>query len=460
MRPNQTAPAPRTKILVVDDQPANLLSVRAILEPLGQEIIEARCGEEALRHLLAHDVAAILLDIQLPGLDGFEVARLIRGRENERHTPIIFLTAFEEHRVSIAEAYGLGAIDYLTKPIVPTVLTAKVSFFVELHQKAELLKQLSVEERERGRESESRRAAILETSPDCIISIDHDSRIVEFNPAAEATFGYRKADVLGASMPELIMPPRYHDVHFHGVARYLATGYGPLLGTRIEIAALRADGSEFPAELSIVSHGGCPMTQFTAYIRDITARKQAEEELHAAMRREQERAEQLREADRRKDEFLAMLAHELRNPLAAVASSLQISRTPGIDGEALRWSQGVMERQISQLTRLIDDLLDVSRITRGKITLRKEIVSLEELLGRAADAARAADRILGRRRVVDRRGPGEDRADFRQLADQCRSLHARGRAHRRPRHPGRRRRGREGDGRRYRNLRRVAAATV
>jgi PAS domain S-box-containing protein len=388
MRPFQIASAPRAKILVVDDQPANLLSMRAILEPLDQEIIEARSGEEALRQLLSNDVSVILLDIQMPGLDGFEVARLVRGREKERHTPIIFLTAFEDHRFSIAEAYSLGAIDYLMKPIVPTVLVAKVSFFVELYQKAELLKQLSAEEREKGRESEARRAAMLETALDSIISIDHESRIVEFNPAAEAMFGYRKSDVLGALMPELIMPPRYHNVHYCGVARFLETGYGPLLGSHMEISALRADGVEFPIELSIVPHGSGPAPLFTAYVRDITARKKSEEDLRGAIRREQERAEQLREADKRKDEFLAMLAHELRNPLAAVANSLQIARTPGIDGEALRWSQEVMERQVSQLTRLIDDLLDVSRFTRGKITLKREVVSLEELVGRAADAAR------------------------------------------------------------------------
>jgi PAS domain S-box-containing protein len=389
MRPFQIAPAPRTKILVVDDRPANLLSVRAVLEPLDQEIIEASSGDEALRQLLAHDVSVILLDIQMPDLDGFEVARLIRGREKERYTPIIFLTAFEDHRFSIPEAYSLGAIDYLVKPIVPAILVAKVSFFVELYQKAELLKRLGVEEREKSRESESRRAAILETALDCIISIDHESRVIEFNPAAEATFGYQKADALGASMPELIMPSRYRDAHYRGLARYLATGEGPLLGQRIEITASRADGSEFPVELSIVPHGSRPKPLFTAYLRDITERKQSEADLRAAILREQERAQQLREADQRKDEFLAMLAHELRNPLAAVANSLQISRTPGIDGQALRWSQDVMERQVAQLTRLIDDLLDVSRITRGKITLRKEVVALEPLIRRAADAARS-----------------------------------------------------------------------
>jgi PAS domain S-box-containing protein len=388
MPPFDIATEPRTKILVVDDQPANLLSVRAILEPLNQEIIEASSGQEALRQLLTHNVAVVLLDIQMPELDGFEVARLIRGREKERYTPIIFLTAFEDHRFTIPEAYSLGAVDYLTKPIVPTVLLAKVAFFIELYQKAELLKQLGYEEREKGQESEARKAAILETAMDCIISIDDESRIVEFNPAAETTFGYRKTDILGKRMPELIMPLRYREDHDRGLKRYLETGEGPLLGKRIEVTALRADGSEFPIELSIVPHGSRSKPLFTAYLRDITERKLADEQLRTAMLREQERAEQLREADRRKDEFLAMLAHELRNPLAAVSNSLQISRTPGIDNDVLFWAQDVMDRQVAQLTRLIDDLLDVSRITRGKIKLRKEVLSLEELIERAVDAAR------------------------------------------------------------------------
>jgi PAS domain S-box-containing protein len=379
---------PLTKILVVDDREANILSLRAVLEPLDQDIIEARSGTEALRQLLAHDVSVILLDIQMPDLDGFEVARLIRGREKDRHTPIIFLTAFEDHRFTIPEAYSLGAIDYLVKPIVPTILLAKVAFFVELFQKAELLKQLGYKEKAKGEESESRRAAILETALDCIISIDHESRIIEFNPAAESTFGYRKGEVLGQPMTEVIMPARFREAHNRGLAHYLKTREGPLLGKRIEISALRADGSEFPIELSIVPHGSESKPFFTAYLRDITERKEAEEQIRSAMLREQERSDQLREADRRKDEFLAMLAHELRNPLAAVANSLLISRTSGISEQDRNWAQDVMERQIGQLTRLIDDLLDVSRITRGKIKLRKEVLPLEQLIERAVDAIR------------------------------------------------------------------------
>jgi PAS domain S-box-containing protein len=379
---------PRTKILVVDDKAGNLLSMRAILEPLEQEILEARSGDDALRQLLKHDVSVVLLDIQMPGLDGFEVARLIRGREKDRHTPIIFLTAFEDHRFSVQEAYALGAVDYLVKPIVPAILLAKVAFFVELYQKAELLRQLGFEEREKSRESEARKAAILETALDCIITIDHEGRVVEFNPAAESTFGYSQLESLGRRMAELIVPERLRSAYYKGLERYLRTGEGSLLGQRLESIAMRRDGAEFPVELSIVPHGSGAKPLFTAHLRDITQRKQAEEQLRAAITREQDRAEQLREADRRKDEFLAMLAHELRNPLAAVANSLSIARTPGIDGQVLHWSQEVMERQIVQLKRLIDDLLDVSRITRGKITLRKEILPLELLIERAVDAIR------------------------------------------------------------------------
>ena len=470
MRPSQIASAPRTKILVVDDQPANLLSVRAVLEPLDQEIIEARSGDEALRQLLAHDVSVILLDIQMPGLDGFEVARLIRGREKERYTPIIFLTAFEDHRFSIPEAYSLGAVDYLVKPIVPAVLVAKVSFFVELYQKAELLKRLGCEEREKGRESESRRAAILETALDCIISIDHESRIVEFNPAAEATFGYRKAEVLGQPMPELIMPPRYRDASLSGL--------GSVSGNGRRAGARHADRNDGDATRWF----GVSRRAF-----DRAARQPVEAAVHGLLarhhraqtgggrtcttrcRREQERAEQLREADRRKDEFLAMLAHELRNPLAAVANSLQISRTPGIDSEALRWSQDVMERQVSQLTRLIDDLLDVSRITRGKIKLRKEIVPLEKLIERAADAARPqfdAKRQELALQFPDRSAlwidadPARIEQILGNLLTNARDTRPRADRLRSRRRSGRRRSGRASNRQRHRHLRRNAAAPV
>lgn len=130
----------RVKILLVDDQPENLIALEAVLEGLGQELIKASSGMEALRYMLDHDFAAVLLDVKMPDMDGFETAALIRQREKSRDTPILFLTAFrnDEH---VYQGYNMGAVDYLQKPIVPEILRSKVCVFVELKRKADLLRQ-------------------------------------------------------------------------------------------------------------------------------------------------------------------------------------------------------------------------------------------------------------------------------------------------------------------------------
>jgi two-component system, sensor histidine kinase and response regulator len=133
----------QVKILLVDDQPENLLSAEAVLESLGQQIIKAQSGRQALRYLLQHDFAVILLDIMMPGMDGLETANLIRQRERSRHTPIIFLTALGRSEEHMRAGYDLGAVDYLVKPFVPEFLRSKVSVFVELSRKSQLLQQQS-----------------------------------------------------------------------------------------------------------------------------------------------------------------------------------------------------------------------------------------------------------------------------------------------------------------------------
>jgi signal transduction histidine kinase len=123
----------KAKILVVDDEPKSLFALQELLAPLGQELMAAASGEEALKLALKHDFAVILLDIRMPGIDGFETARLIRGRERSRQTPIIFLTAQADEMSSMFRGYQVGAVDYLMKPVVPEVLKSKVAVFVELH---------------------------------------------------------------------------------------------------------------------------------------------------------------------------------------------------------------------------------------------------------------------------------------------------------------------------------------
>src|SRR6478672_5571504 len=127
------------RILMVDDRPENLLALEAILEPLGQELLYAHSGEEALRQLLQHDVAVILLDVQMPLLDGFETAELIKQRERTRHIPIIFVTAISKEDEHVFRGYSAGAVDYIFKPFNPDVLRSKVAVFIELNEKTEQL---------------------------------------------------------------------------------------------------------------------------------------------------------------------------------------------------------------------------------------------------------------------------------------------------------------------------------
>src|SRR5258706_11556935 len=137
-------PEQSVKLLLVDDDPENLLALEAILEAPGLELVLARSGAEALRHLLHHDFAAILLDVMMPEMDGFETAALIRQRERSRYTPIIFLTALGRSEEALFRGYDVGAVDYLVKPIVPAVLKSKVAVFVQLKRQSELLEQKNI----------------------------------------------------------------------------------------------------------------------------------------------------------------------------------------------------------------------------------------------------------------------------------------------------------------------------
>src|SRR3954468_1113525 len=158
------SPAPAAgdvaNILLVDDRAENLLALEAILGELGHRMVRALLGPEALKRLLAQDFAVILLDVQMPGMDGFETARLIRGRERSRYTPIIFVTAYDRSEAAVTKGYGVGAVDFLFKPLVPEILKAKVAAFVELFENREEIKRQATEiRRAEQREVDQRLAA-------------------------------------------------------------------------------------------------------------------------------------------------------------------------------------------------------------------------------------------------------------------------------------------------------------
>jgi CheY-like chemotaxis protein len=176
---------PQAPILLVDDEPANLLALEAVLQELGEPLVRAASGAQALRQLRDQDFAAVLLDVRMPGMDGFEAARLIRAQRRSRATPIIFITAGDPSAVAIEQAYALGAIDYLSKPLMPTVLKAKVAFFVQLHrskQELQAAEKQAVQDR-------AFLSAVLEAVEDGIVACGPDGKLTLFNRATREFHG-------------------------------------------------------------------------------------------------------------------------------------------------------------------------------------------------------------------------------------------------------------------------------
>jgi signal transduction histidine kinase len=273
---NQPVPS---DILVVDDHPGNLAAIEVALETLGYNLFKARSGAEALRRLLEQDFALILLDVQMPGMSGFEAARLIRERDRTRGVPIIFISAYDRDDAELLEAYRLGAVDFLFKPIRPEILQQKASVLVELQRRTAEVERQAAQLREHAR-------------------LERERALAEQRQALEAE-------------------------------------------------ALR--------------------------------QRLAERDRHAAeLLRMNER---LALDDRRKDEFMAVLGHELLNPLAPLVNGLALLE--GSRDDVVERARRVMKRQVEHLTLLVNDLLDMSRVTLGKIELRRKRVSVGDVIDQA-----------------------------------------------------------------------------
>lgn len=265
-------------------------------------------------------------------------------------------------------------------------------------------------------ESEARKTAILETALDCIITMDHDGKIVEFNPAAERTFGYSRAQAVGRLLSEMIIPPSMRQSHSRGLARYLATGEGPVLSKRIEISAMRSDQTEFPVELSIsrIPVAGPPL--FTAYLRDITPRREAEAQRTRMLDAERAARAAAELAGQAKDDFLGIVSHELRTPLNSILGWVHILRQGLGSSEEYAHGLEVIERSARAQTRLIDDLLDVSRIVAGKLVLKLRTTPLLPLLNDAVAAVRPAAKARQIHLAVSSQAPDQVvRADPERL---------------------------------------------
>ncbi len=428
------------KILVVDDLPEKLLVYETILGGLGPTLVTARSGEEALRAVLRDDFAVILLDVQMPGgMSGLEAAALIRGRRRSAHTPIIFLTAFGADEVRAAEGYAQGAVDYMSTPVVPEILRAKVRVFVDLYRMTQQVKQQAEErvalaeeraKRAAAEEATRRSAFLAEVSRELADSLDPDTTARTLAQQAVPFL----ADLAGVTLAGPPGTPWRTELAW-------AAPDGPAAGRRVTSAdaprdalrdavdrALARGTVEMLSDVDVAAPDGGPRVR-SALVLPLAARGRTlgaltlafgparahgpgdlalAEELasRAGIALDNARLyKDVQTADRQKNDFLSMLAHELRNPLAPIRNASEVLRMAGGAEPRVVWAREIISRQLGHLVRLVDDLLDVSRITQGKIRLQTARV---DLVAVAADAVEASRPLIdARRHRLDVDLPGE-----------------------------------------------------
>jgi PAS domain S-box-containing protein len=241
-------------------------------------------------------------------------------------------------------------------------------------------------EQQRLRDSETKLRATVEVALDALVAMDTEGRITDWNPSAESIFGRSRSEVIGQEMAAVIIPERYRESHRGGLRRYLETGQGRVIGKRIEIEALHAQGHEFPVELAISAVRTSAGQSFTAFLRDISARRRLEAAQAAALA-------EVRQALRLRDEFLSAAAHDLKTPLTAISGHLQLIRRRFGDGLAPRVAASLdeVERSATSMNQLINELLDVARLQSGQsLTLDLRDADLVAIARAVVD--RAAER--------------------------------------------------------------------
>jgi PAS domain S-box-containing protein len=304
------------KLLLVDDDRDNLLALQAVLEPLKQELMLADSGASALRLCLEHDFAAILLDVRMPGMDGFETAELIRTRKRSSRTPILFLTGYRSDE-QLFRGYDLGAVDFLFKPIVPEVLQSKVAVFVELRRSEQMLRRQT----EALLRTEQKFRAVLETAPDAMVITGVDGVIRLANSQTDSLFGYPRQQLIGISITSLIPQWTPPGIEFQD----LDLPPPSTLETRLE--ATYHDGSIFPIEITRRPFESSEGILITTAIRDASEKVQAEERIRRINaeleRRVAERTADLTRSNEALRQFAWAASHDLQEPVRMVLSYSQ-----------------------------------------------------------------------------------------------------------------------------------------
>ena len=412
----------RVNILLVDDKPDKLLALEAVLSDLGEKLVCAGSGREALRHLLQQEFAVILLDVNMPGMDGFETATLIRQRRSSRDTPIIFVTAYADE-MHIARGYELGAVDYILAPVVPAVLRTKVRVFVDLfRQKQQLEWQAELQRRRAGQLQKLAQAALAinaARSLPALLKLVADAArdivgahqaITFFLPAQGAASGAARAEAAGSFSDKY---EQWKDRPLRLDARAQTRVIGERRAIRMTESELRDHqewriiggldvppvGGVMAAPLFTGDHRTLGLIYLSErYEGDFTDDDEAiltQLAQTASSAIENTLFAEEREANRLKDEFLATLSHELRTPLNAILGWTQLLRASPSDQTDITHGLEVIERNVKAQTRLIEDLLDMSRITSGKLRLNVRPTDLAGVAGSAVESVRPAAEAKG-----------------------------------------------------------------
>ncbi|HOB31677.1 MAG TPA: PAS domain S-box protein [Verrucomicrobiota bacterium] len=368
----------RTNILLVDDRPDKLLAMEAILAPLNQNIVKARSGKDALRELLRRDFAVILLDVAMPGMDGFETAAMIRRRPRSEHTPIIFVTSISNSENSVFQGYSLGAVDYIVTPIMPEVLRTKVSVFVELHRKSEVIREQAerLRQAEAARhqrelaeaadrlDTETRRNRFFTLALDLLGIADFNGYLLQINPAWEKALGYTEEELKARSGLELAHPDdreamrqQFERLKRDGLPVYFEARYEHKDGSWRWLGWTAAP---FASEHLIY-----------IFARDITSRKAAEEEIRSLNAELSRRINDLTEINKELESFSYSISHDLRAPLRSIASFTQVVLSvgdKGLSSECRDYLRRV-ESAAKYMDKLLMDLLDYSRLSRSEMEL-------------------------------------------------------------------------------------------
>ena len=457
----QMVEAEKVNILIVDDLPEKLLVFGTVLEDLGQNLVFVRSGSEALREVLQREFAVILLDVNMPDIDGLETAHLIRQYKRSAHTPIIFTTAYPDE-IQAAQGYSLGAVDYILSPVVPEILRTKVKVFVELHamqrrarQQAEERVALAAAEAARRLAEESTRRSDFLAYASRVLSgsLDIDVGMRELLRLAVPEIARCAALVLlrDATVPERALScrtspaslsPLFSEHAFDELPDSVQQACKRALDIQRRVA-LRADelqdwlddvsqlqlgavvplviGERALGALMVVTENNTPDWPALEELASRAAIAFENAHLYRSLQAEiverRQAEHKLKMSNRRKDEFLAMLSHELRNPLAPIRTAVEVIRRVAPARPELVWAMDVTDRQVTHLTRLVEELLDVARISQGKIVLQTEPVDLLAVIAHGIETVRPF--IDFRRQVLTQKLPDAPvwlRGDFARLS--------------------------------------------